>query len=437
MSMNDIVHSLAGWNLSVSNEQLQRPTTDFVEAVYTDCLRRLTEIDESALRDPVQNALLSSTVDDKDLYGSALTSNLLVYHLSNFACAARVDGFSGRDISNPERDRTIHILSGFINFIKFTEQFCQEFIKDVRDRADTIVLERERLSDRLAAIQKDIDMLKTQIARDEPRCEELRMDNDNVRANLFATKEIQTSVVKDVENLKADKTVLISRKEALNAEITSVSDTMARTRSRIVQSPERIKRTISVMSSTAIEEKKIVVMNETKARDLQTKMNALINIEKDLRGCLEQLQTIEKESHSLSSCKKELSDLRDHLDVKKIEENELKLRQERVAKQYLNAQDKLERAQRHADDKKMASQRTLERLQREYDEMVMERRDNDKQVEELKEEAHEVDKKMNEHLRICEEELSELLGEYWRLRHEADVYMETLANKLNMRVISE
>lgn len=65
---------------------------------------------------------------------------------------------------------------------------------------------------------------------------------------------------------------------------------------------------------------------------------------------------------------------------------------------------------------------------------------------------------MHEHLKKSEAELNELLAEYWKLRHETgtlsfglfllphltlsrmaviDVYMETLANKLNMRVISE
>jgi kinetochore protein Nuf2 len=44
---------------------------------------------------------------------------------------------------------------------------------------------------------------------------------------------------------------------------------------------------------------------------------------------------------------------------------------------------------------------------------------------------------MGEHLRASELELTELLAEYWRLRHETDVFMETLANKLNMRVTTE
>lgn len=99
--------------------------------------------------------------------------------------------------------------------------------------------------------------------------------------------------------------------------------------------------------------------------------------------------------------------------------------------------------------------------------MAIERRDNDKQVEELRGDANAVEAKvrlitaltnsyrpflyqMAEHLKKSEGELNELLADYWKLRHETgiyramtlvarlfvllDVYMETLANKLNMRV---
>jgi kinetochore protein Nuf2 len=62
---------------------------------------------------------------------------------------------------------------------------------------------------------------------------------------------------------------------------------------------------------------------------------------------------------------------------------------------------------------------------------------------------------MLEHLKKSETELNELFAEYWKLRHEAgkdnittyefvnsdmvrsDIYMETLANKLNMKVVAD
>ena len=55
---------------------------------------------------------------------------------------------------------------------------------------------------------------------------------------------------------------------------------------------------------------------------------------------------------------------------------------------------KLEKAQKHAEEKKLSSQKTIERLQQEYDNMVVERRENDKQIEEVRQEANEVERKV-------------------------------------------
>ena len=46
------------------------------------------------------------------------------------------------------------------------------------------------------------------------------------------------------------------------------------------------------------------------------------------------------------------------------------------------------------EDKRLASQQTIERLQREYEEMAVERRDNDRQVEELRAEADDIERKV-------------------------------------------
>lgn len=61
-----------------------------------------------------------------------------------------------------------------------------------------------------------------------------------------------------------------------------------------------------------------------------------------------------------------------------------------MTKQFQNAQEKLDRAQKHAEDKRLGSQKTIERLQQEYEQMALERRDNDKQMDELRKEADDV-----------------------------------------------
>ena len=47
---------------------------------------------------------------------------------------------------------------------------------------------------------------------------------------------------------------------------------------------------------------------------------------KDIRSCVEQLQTIEKEVLSLDTSQKQLGDLKDHMDDKKIERSELQMK---------------------------------------------------------------------------------------------------------------
>lgn len=66
----------------------------------------------------------------------------------------------------------------------------------------------------------------------------------------------------------------------MNNETAIVTEKISRTKSRIVQDPERIKRNIATMSATVNEDKKTIASHEAKIRDLQAKIAALLNIEK-------------------------------------------------------------------------------------------------------------------------------------------------------------
>ena len=121
---------------------------------------------------------------------------------------------------------------------------------------------------------------RAQRAKDEPKCEQLKEENAAVTTQLLAAKEVHTGLTKDIEGLKIERAHLQARNESFNSESALLMDSNSRTRSRIVQSPERIRRNIVTMGATAIEDKKLVASHEVKARDLQAKISALVNIEK-------------------------------------------------------------------------------------------------------------------------------------------------------------
>ncbi|CCM06381.1 uncharacterized protein FIBRA_08640 [Fibroporia radiculosa] len=417
MTVPEIVDAFNGWGYTISHEDVARPSPEFVLGIYSACLEQVTGINTSVLQSPAEAALAFS--DNSDLYTDALSQNLLLYHLQRFAAAAQCADFSAKDLYFPEPERTRSLFSAFINFVKFSEQ-CESFITGLREKSANVIDERNKVAAEVIEVHQRVNAIKEKRAEDEPKCEVLRQENTSMTEQLVKYKETQLSLLKDLESLRQDIEAILQSKEDVNKESALISDAVSRTRSRIVQSPERIKRKIVTMGTTATEDKRTVATHETKIRDLQTKIAALLNIEKasDVRSCVEQLQVIEKETNALDASQKELTDLRDQLDQKKGERNELQMKRERVYKQLSNAQEKLERAQRHAEDKRLASQQTIERLQREYEEMAVERRDNDKQVEELRAEADEIERKMADHLKKNQAELNELLTEYWRLRHE-------------------
>ncbi|KAJ4480499.1 Nuf2 family-domain-containing protein [Lentinula edodes] len=435
MSIPDIINSLGDWGLTVEEDRLLRPTSEFVEFVFCACLAQVTGINREDLLQPAQDALSISSLEDKDnIYLSALTHNLLCYHLTRFANAARVDDFSSYDISKPTKERTLLLLSAFINFVKFTEQLCNPFVNELVNRSNALLVDRDQVSSKLAQTQKQIQELKAKRDKDEPICQELRAKNKELGDLVLQTKAAQQPIVQEAALLKEEKTRLMERKEHIQRELEAISDANKRIRGRIVQSPERVKRSISTMSVSRTEHKKMVAINETKARDLQAKINALVIIEQDLRTCIDQLQVVEKEIKSLQDMQKDLAELKDQLHDKKIERNELQLKQERVVKQLENAHAKLTLTQQRAADKKAANARILERLQGEYNDMAEQRQENDLQLAEIRKEAAEVEEKISEHLKISEEELHGLLKEYWNLKCATNVYMETLATKLNMKI---
>ncbi|CAL1703901.1 unnamed protein product [Somion occarium] len=433
MSVSEIVEAFSGWGLSVSPQNVVHPSSDFVTKIYTACLQQVTSITEEELQRPTQAA--SNILDISEIYTTALAHNFFLMHLQRFARAAKIMDFSAKDLAFPEPDRTRSIFSAFINLVKFSEQ-CEGFIGGLRNQSASVTKERDQTVEKRAEAERRVATIKAKLAEDEPNCEMYRKENDKITAHLISCRDKQLGLLDDVKTLKQEKSAHIQRKEAVHAETDALTENIGRVRSRIVQSPDRIKRSIITMGSTAAEDKRTVTMNEAKIRDLQAKINALLNIEKDVRSCVEGLRTIEKEMHALDESKKELGDFKEQLSKRTAEFNDLTSKRDRAHMQLSKAEEKMARAQKHATDKRTASQQTLERLKHDYEEMAHERQDNDKHVEQMRLQADEIEREMAEHLKRSQAELNELLTEYWTLRHATEVYMETLANKLGMQVTS-
>lgn len=71
-----------------------------------------------------------------------------------------MEDFSAKDLVSPEKERTLILLSAFINFVKFTEQYCNAFVKGIRDRSAAIITQRAQVSEQLIELEQSIGISK-------------------------------------------------------------------------------------------------------------------------------------------------------------------------------------------------------------------------------------------------------------------------------------
>ncbi len=75
------------------------------------------------------------------------------------AYASRLDSFSLKDVVQPERGRTLNILSALINFGKFTEEQV-DFVRNVEAQSLESVEERAKLEEEMLAMKAKVEAIK-------------------------------------------------------------------------------------------------------------------------------------------------------------------------------------------------------------------------------------------------------------------------------------
>lgn len=129
---------------------------------------------------------------------------------TRFAEYARVTDFSAKDLYQPEPSRTQVILSAFINFVKFVQEW-QPITSDFEESSFKLVEERDAVSKELAALEAQLAAAKAQMAKDEPQNAELQKENANITAHLVSMKEMQRKLMTEHATLKDERSEIAKR----------------------------------------------------------------------------------------------------------------------------------------------------------------------------------------------------------------------------------
>jgi prophage DNA circulation protein len=138
--------------------------------------------------------------------------------------------------------------------------------------------------------------------------------------------------LKRERSLVQERTVCVSislnswwliRKASNTQAISQLQLKISSTRGRLVQSPDRIKRTISEMSTNLSHEKTTLSEHQRKTRELQNRLDIITNLERDLRDLIELSRAIHDRKVKLSEAERAKSGTIGNLEGKRIESESL------------------------------------------------------------------------------------------------------------------
>ncbi|ORX41026.1 Nuf2 family-domain-containing protein [Kockovaella imperatae] len=427
----EIVNILAALDLHVQMDDVAKPTTQSAQMIFTALLDQLMGANVDMIEGP--KGTLMSMMEYKELYSEALQFTMFYRHCREMATVCGIHNFGISDLTRPDPMRFRHHLSGVLNFAKYMEDKEQKFAEPAQRLRDQFE-QTERMKDQLIRVENTIEEISIRNVQDRPLTEEAKKRNEAVRAELLNLRSEQVQLSHTVESLKSERQQVMELAASKNNEQTVLSQNTALARSRLVQSPDRIKRHISEMSSTVSAEKASLASIQRKTHDLSSRLEIIGTLESDLKGLIEMERKVEQQKSKVEEMKRNLMKLRGGCEGKQIEADGLKARLDQLDRQWTNAKDKFSRQQVALSEMRERSKTRMEGLGTTYEQQKKERAVWEKTIQRLKADQKALDLEMQAFTQTHETEINDLLAHYWEMRRQAEAYMKTVNGNLNLEV---
>ncbi|KAG9135465.1 hypothetical protein Leryth_007225 [Lithospermum erythrorhizon] len=237
--------------------------------------------------------------------------NSIKHFLAALRCPNKYP-FSLRDLITPDPDRTEHFLSILLNFCIYRETKMED-LRTIVEETDLLTDQKLELEDGKAQLLAAIEEMNQSTEREMPLVQEISTKVNQLRQTIQGLNNHQMSIKATMRKLK-EKAQEID-KEITNAEFTLVQSLQenANLRSKIVQSPDKLQRTL--------EEKKLVQAEaknaERAARQSFQEKSAVFEVY--TKACtkmskhLTQMQALQDQVNSAKSVEKELKILKSKL----------------------------------------------------------------------------------------------------------------------------
>eukprot|EP01083_Nonionella_stella_P076297 207854_1 len=289
--------------IPLTRKQLQHPTIEVVEVAYTMFLEKLSGYTDNDLGQP--NLLASEVFDHGQLHQDSVPKAHFYNALTELLNASSIHDFSPKqDILRPTRKRFQRNLSALINYEKFFDT-ADELVDKYERKKDAATLELNQFREQADAMKMELDALKSQYESESSARVQAEAAERKHSRELHTQKTAEAAHRANIESLKGGIKDREKQKVDLDYGIRSANLENANVQDTIVQSPERLQRTMGKLGERIKQRKdekqRLVEQKKDVLLELEVKQGAHKKISKRLemfRARIAAIEEIEKESRS-------------------------------------------------------------------------------------------------------------------------------------------
>uniref|UniRef100_A0A8C5PVF8 NUF2 component of NDC80 kinetochore complex n=1 Tax=Leptobrachium leishanense TaxID=445787 RepID=A0A8C5PVF8_9ANUR len=231
--------------------------------------------------------------------GFAAVANIINL-MARFLPMCQVYDFSASDILNPKGKRTLHLLSGIVNFIHFRDirkevysEFCQSY-KSALDK-------KHQLQKTIQEAEAKLEKLLTVPPEQQAEYKALTNDIHGLQQTSQEYQARDMSFKDKISQQKADFAEKNKKLSQINLAITTMKEEQEHMKSQIVESPEQRKSKMERMKDAVHKLKQSRQETSEKGDYYREKVSLADQWQSDMQGFMAKLQNIDG---NLEMCKK-------------------------------------------------------------------------------------------------------------------------------------
>ncbi|XP_020523810.1 kinetochore protein Nuf2 [Amborella trichopoda] len=315
LKTKDIAAILSQFEIAgISHDQLERPSPEFVCSLFDAFLKYL----DPERDDPgsASFAALEVLENPEHHTQSVLVVNLYC-KLKDVLSRIGVDGFLFNDLVIPESNKTVYFVSGLINFCLYREDKIG-LIDPVINNDYAASL--EKLEMKLA--EKKNELLEIEGARkaEEPMVNQLEPEVKELKRTVLNLNEQQASLKATHRNLREKLKEIDEKISSAEFQLAKHAQENSELRSKIVQSPEKLQKTLEEKKSVRVEMKSC----ENSAIQTFQRWRATMNLYKQackkLSKSLDLMRSIQEQVESIKHVEKQRKTLQVKLKDAELED---------------------------------------------------------------------------------------------------------------------